>query len=333
MYIYEYGNQWGIPHNKIRGIILHFFIKKPWVKTNYFYKEWFSCYVRANDINFEVPVRGHILKPSRIFYYSEYLTIRERIVLKLNFNRIWFFLVFLYYKLVFFCETKFPKSFSILKKIKAFIKNLGKLESSLVFLQSYEDELKDYQKYFIGKVLNAGSGYRDITGFIKGKVYNLDLANSPNAEKIDIAGSILKIPIKDDFFDSIICNAVLEHVSDPNKALSEMYRVLKRKGYLYLCTSFMQPEHKDPEDYWRFTKDGLATIVKNNKFKIIKIEGVHKYSQTIGWIIIEWAKTKNSFIYYPFRVFMKLFLYLLTKYSNTFIESAASGYRLLARKE
>lgn len=37
-----------------------------------------------------------------------------------------------------------------------------------------------------------------------------------------------------DFFDAIICNHVLEHISDDAKAMTELYRVLKPSGWAIL---------------------------------------------------------------------------------------------------
>jgi ubiquinone/menaquinone biosynthesis C-methylase UbiE len=39
---------------------------------------------------------------------------------------------------------------------------------------------------------------------------------------------IMAIPFSDRSFDVIICNHVLEHVSDDNSAIREMYKVLHR---------------------------------------------------------------------------------------------------------
>lgn len=40
-------------------------------------------------------------------------------------------------------------------------------------------------------------------------------------------GSIYKLPYKDNSFDVVLCNEVLEHLDDPQKALSELNRVSK----------------------------------------------------------------------------------------------------------
>ena len=57
-------------------------------------------------------------------------------------------------------------------------------------------------------------------------------------------------------FDSIICQALLEHVIDPTTALINMLTLLTTGGYLYLQThtpSFML--HRYPRDYVRFHHD------------------------------------------------------------------------------
>jgi len=68
--------------------------------------------------------------------------------------------------------------------------------------------------------LNVGSGAKRFAL----KVYNLDLFFEV---EIDIQGDLLNLPIKDETVDTIVCTGVLEHVSDPNKAVDEIYKILK----------------------------------------------------------------------------------------------------------
>ena len=51
--------------------------------------------------------------------------------------------------------------------------------------------------------------------------------NSPIA---DVKADICDLPFKDNSFDFIICNHVLEHIPDDIKAMQELYRVLAPKG-------------------------------------------------------------------------------------------------------
>ncbi len=49
-----------------------------------------------------------------------------------------------------------------------------------------------------------------------------------------IQSSSESIPLEDDFFDTLICTNSFHHYLHPDKALSEMYRLLKKGGKLYV---------------------------------------------------------------------------------------------------
>jgi SAM-dependent methyltransferase len=46
----------------------------------------------------------------------------------------------------------------------------------------------------------------------------------------DVKADICNLPFKDNEFDVILCNHVLEHIPDDTKAMQELYRVLKKGG-------------------------------------------------------------------------------------------------------
>ncbi|QDO93738.1 methyltransferase domain-containing protein [Formosa sediminum] len=47
----------------------------------------------------------------------------------------------------------------------------------------------------------------------------------------DVKADICNLPFKNNSFDVILCNHVLEHIPDDTKAMKELYRVLKPGGY------------------------------------------------------------------------------------------------------
>jgi SAM-dependent methyltransferase len=47
----------------------------------------------------------------------------------------------------------------------------------------------------------------------------------------DVKADICDLPFKDDEFDIILCNHVLEHIPDDTKAMQELYRILKPGGF------------------------------------------------------------------------------------------------------
>lgn len=75
----------------------------------------------------------------------------------------------------------------------------------------------------------------------------------------DVKLDVQKLPFGNDVFDTIICNHVLEHVPDDRKALSEIFRVLKRGGFailqvptVYNMNSTLEdPSVTDPEERQR----------------------------------------------------------------------------------
>ena len=214
----------------------------------------------------------------------------------------------------------------MLKTIKPRVESL--IGESVVF-PDIEEELGSYKAYFQGNVLNAGAGSRDLSTLVNGRLYNQDIFADKH---IDFVSPIDKIPVEDSFFDAIICNAVLEHVENPVEVVEELYRVLKSGGYLYLCIPFMQPEHKVPTDYQRYTIDGIQKLVSDRGFTIEKVEGLHTVYHTLGWIVKEWLSVKTTPTYILLRAVLFPILRYKSKHSTTYVHKLASAYRVLAKK-
>ena len=63
------------------------------------------------------------------------------------------------------------------------------------------------------------------------KLKNLDYTTADLYSPIvDVKADILNLPFDNDSFDVVFCNHVLEHIVDDNKAMQELYRVLKPNG-------------------------------------------------------------------------------------------------------
>lgn len=66
------------------------------------------------------------------------------------------------------------------------------------------------------------------------------------------------LPYEDCSVDCYVCNAVLEHVFEPQLAIFEMYRTLKVGGLIWVEVPFNQFYHAHPHDFRRWTTQGLA---------------------------------------------------------------------------
>lgn len=172
-----------------------------------------------------------------------------------------------------------------------------------VHFQPLERELAQVARYFHGKVLNAGCGNRDISGIVmagdRGAVVNYDMRSTiPGA----ILGSLNEMPFADEEFDTIVCNGVLEHVSDVDSVMRELARTLKPGGYLIASVPYLQPYHKDPSDFRRYTRDGLKELGAMHGLETVDVLPLHTVWQTIGWIAWEWAVEKGGWrkpVVYP----------------------------------
>ena len=106
------------------------------------------------------------------------------------------------------------------------------------------------------RILVIGAG--DITYHTDDVVYT-DVAFGRNVICVCDAHDL---PFADHEFDLVIACAVLEHVADPYKCVSEMTRVLRPSGFVYAVTPFLQPVHMGAYDFTRFTYLGHRRLFR-----------------------------------------------------------------------
>jgi SAM-dependent methyltransferase len=100
--------------------------------------------------------------------------------------------------------------------------------------------------------LYIGGAGQTVPGYV-----NLDLFAVPG---VDVAGDAVALPFPGGLFQRVECDAVLEHVRDPERVMCEIHRVLAPGGYVHLVTPFCHPFHEYPKDFRRFTIDGLKEL-------------------------------------------------------------------------
>lgn len=73
-------------------------------------------------------------------------------------------------------------------------------------------------------------------------------------------------------FDFILSTQVLEHVHSPSVYLRECYRLLRPGGKLYITTHGTYPDHGCPDDFYRWTTDGLVRDLSAAGFIVRRVE-------------------------------------------------------------
>ena len=165
-----------------------------------------------------------------------------------------------------------------------------------------KEAVEFFKQQNLEKILDLGCGtgrhtiYLLENGF---KVYGCDASESA----LNIAKEIIKnvefkkcnmtsLPYKNNYFDGVLCHFVIQHgkIEQIKKAISEIYRVLRKEGILYLSVpSVKHPEYFTGEEIEPRTKINIDAIDSNvphhyfteneirnlfNKFDIIKLKHV-----------------------------------------------------------
>jgi len=100
--------------------------------------------------------------------------------------------------------------------------------------------------------LYIGGGGSRVEGYV-----NIDLFA---LRGVDAVADAAFLPFPDSTFQRIECDAVLEHVRNPEAVMREIERVLRPGGFAHVVTPFCHPFHEYPKDYRRFTLDGLESL-------------------------------------------------------------------------
>lgn len=131
------------------------------------------------------------------------------------------------------------------------------------------NQVSSASRFLSGKILDVGAGETDRYGeyFPGSEIIRMDVREGAN---IDIVGSADNIPFPDIFFDSILCTQVFEHLPNPQKSASELFRVLKHGGYAIVTAPQMNELHDEPHDYFRYTKYGLERLFSDAGFTIVE---------------------------------------------------------------
>lgn len=135
-------------------------------------------------------------------------------------------------------------------------------------------------------VLDLGSGSRRRAGH----VINLEIEPMPN---VDVVGDGHQLPFKDEVFDAVILEAVLEHVREPKIVVSEAHRVLRPGGRICAGVPFIQGYHASPEDYQRYTVQGLENLLSS--FQKIESGTCVGATSALHWIFREYIGILFSF--------------------------------------
>ncbi len=186
-------------------------------------------------------------------------------------------------------------------------------------------------------ILDAGAGIR--------KKYYCNVVNFEICayDTTDVLGICEELPFKDNIFDFVHSNAVLEHVKNPFECAAELYRVLKPGGELFCAVPFLQPYHGYPDHYYNMTANGVRNLFPES-LEVMEQYVPYYYSPLFAasWFLGSWTKglsesTKEEFMNMRVRELIEaaprdLERPICTELNNAKIFELASGTVLRGRK-
>ncbi|MCD4727936.1 MAG: class I SAM-dependent methyltransferase [Pirellulales bacterium] len=141
-------------------------------------------------------------------------------------------------------------------------------------------------KYMTGKLIDIGCGEkkkRPLIGKYVESYTGLDHEGSLHDKtNIDMFGTAYNIPVENEYFDCVLCTAVLEHLEEPQKALYEACRILKRGGHAIYTVPLFWHLHEEPRDFYRYTKYGLRYLFEQANFEIVELKPLSGFWITFG---------------------------------------------------
>ena len=122
-------------------------------------------------------------------------------------------------------------------------------------------------------VLDVGAGYRSNFRELGGWPYHT-LDSNKDLKPTYVADAMNMKAVPNEYYGTVICTEVLEHLWCPEAAVRECKRVLRPGGLLILTVPFWYPIHeKDYQfDYFRFTPRSMRWLLNRCGFNILSCE-------------------------------------------------------------
>lgn len=222
----------------------------------------------------------------------------------------------------------------IKKIISKFIPKIGVNIKARENYNNIVTMLPDNSKILVIGGSIKGQGMDSIYSNESFEVIGSDVSFGPYTKIISDAHDI---PFEDELFDCVIVQAVLEHVLEPQRCVSEVHRVLKLSGIVYAETPFMQQVHMKQYDFTRFTHLGHRRLFRY--FEEIKSGPVGGPGMALAWSYTYFLRSFATsrvvgllltMFAHTTSFFFKYFDYYLINKPGSY--DAASGYFFIGKK-
>jgi SAM-dependent methyltransferase len=169
-----------------------------------------------------------------------------------------------------------------------------------------------------GVLLDVGCGIKpfekNFAPFVE-KYWGLEYSPESGywGNRADFCADAAELPLPDKSVDTILCTEVFEHLPNPEKTVEEFARILRPGGTVICTAPFVYPIH-DKYDFFRYSPDGLAVIMKRHGLVVKEVKPLSGTSVTIA-LLFNFFWYEMGFIWtkwlYPFGVILRPLFWIL----------------------
>jgi SAM-dependent methyltransferase len=139
--------------------------------------------------------------------------------------------------------------------------------------------------YEFGAYRVAGQqGRGDVRACFRGRPFvGCDLSHGPGVDEIQ---DLHALTLADGTIGTALLLDTIEHVREPFRAMAEVYRCLQPGGLMVMTSVMYFPIHLHPDDYWRFTASGFASLVRRFDDASVDMIGLRTLPHTV--VAVAW---------------------------------------------
>lgn len=178
------------------------------------------------------------------------------------------------------------------------------------------NNIKLLSPFLSGRMIDFGCGrkpYKSLFSNVKEYIgVDIKVSGHEHLEggrlQVDVFYDGKTIPFANEYFDSMLCSEVFEHIFNLDEILLEINRVLKKDALALITVPFVWDEHEAPYDFGRYTSFGIKYLLSKNGFEIVTLKKSGHFTVVVWqlWILYCYylIQSKRKIITYILYIFL-----------------------------